>query len=236
MANTAKEFISKAKSQLGKSGSKYWKFAGFKHPVSWCGCFMYWCARKTKAGIDPSGPAAAHNWYLWGKKHGRNHSKSEAKPGDIITFDWQPNGIADHVGVLEKKSGGIFYCIEGNTGSPARVRRRARYASQILGVTRPKYATPKKKSKKAKVGKSGIILPKRGYFKKGDGYKGSSVSTDDVKKLQKWLKKNGYYKSSVDGKLGSETVKAVARFQKKNKLEVDGLFGKKSLKKADKLS
>lgn len=68
-------------------------------------------------------------------------------------------------------------------------------------------------------------LPIRGYFKVGD--KGTQV-----KNLQKFLNWYGNYKLDCDGILGSLTFKAVLDFQKKEKLEKDGLFGKNCLKKA----
>ena len=64
-------------------------------------------------------------------------------------------------------------------------------------------------------------LPTRGYFKKGD--KGTNV-----KRLQTCLNKIGY-KITADGIVGSKTISAVKKFQKKHGLTVDGLFGKQSL-------
>ena len=48
---------------------------------------------------------------------------------------------------------------------------------------------------------------------------------DDVKLLQKRLKDLGYYKSSVDGKMGKGTVKALKEFQKAHGLKDDGVAG-----------
>ena len=48
---------------------------------------------------------------------------------------------------------------------------------------------------------------------------------DDVKLLQKRLKDLGYYKSSVDGKMGKGTVNALKEFQKAHGLKDDGVAG-----------
>ena len=48
---------------------------------------------------------------------------------------------------------------------------------------------------------------------------------DDVKLLQKRLKDLGYYKSSVDGKMGKGTVKALKEFQQAHGLKDDGVAG-----------
>ena len=48
---------------------------------------------------------------------------------------------------------------------------------------------------------------------------------DDVKLVQKRLKELGYYKSSVDGKMGKGTVNALKAFQKAHGLNDDGVAG-----------
>lgn len=68
-------------------------------------------------------------------------------------------------------------------------------------------------------------LPTRKYFKRGD--KG-----EQVRNLQRFLNWFGNYGLVVDGVIGSKTILAVEKFQKANKLAVDGLFGKKCLAKA----
>ncbi len=37
------------------------------------------------------------------------------QPGEIIFFDWNEDGIPDHVGIVEKVDGGVIYTIEGNS-------------------------------------------------------------------------------------------------------------------------
>lgn len=71
--------------------------------------------------------------------------------------------------------------------------------------------------------KGELVLPKRGYFKKGD--KG-----EKVKQLQKALNWDGH-SLYVDGVLGEKTVSAVESFEKKHDLKVDGVFGKRCLAK-----
>ena len=34
-----------------------------------------------------------------------------------VFFDWNGDGISDHVGIVEKYEGGIIYTVEGNTGT-----------------------------------------------------------------------------------------------------------------------
>ena len=51
----------------------------------------------------------------------------------------------------------------------------------------------------------------------------------EVIKIQTKLKRWGYYKGSIDGIYGSQTVSAVKHFQRKNGLTVDGIAGKNTL-------
>ena len=68
-------------------------------------------------------------------------------------------------------------------------------------------------------------LPVKGYFKKGD--KGAQVGN-----LQKFLNWYGKYNLDVDNSFGAKTEAAVKKFQKSEKLEIDGCFGAASLKAA----
>lgn len=68
-------------------------------------------------------------------------------------------------------------------------------------------------------------LPSRGWFTSGD--KGS-----EVKKLQRFLNWYGNYHLTVDGEVGRLTIEAVRKYQGREKLTVDGCFGKESLKRA----
>ncbi len=52
---------------------------------------------------------------------------------------------------------------------------------------------------------------------------------DEVKNLQRLLKKAGYYKGSVDGKFGDILITAVKRFQWAKGLRGDGLVGTQTM-------
>ena len=53
--------------------------------------------------------------------------------------------------------------------------------------------------------------------------------SSEVRQIQEKLKRWGYYKGSVDGIYGSQTLSAVKSFQRKNGLTVDGIAGTKTL-------
>lgn len=76
---------------------------------------------------------------------------------------------------------------------------------------------------------SGIFTPRTEIFEIAEGavLKNGSRGTD-VKNVQTRLKNWGYYKGTVDGIYGSQTVSAVKLFQKRNGLVADGIVGAKT--------
>jgi murein L,D-transpeptidase YcbB/YkuD len=52
-----------------------------------------------------------------------------------------------------------------------------------------------------------------------------SASIEDV---QKALKNAGFYKGTVDGKIGQQTKKAIESFQRKHNLTADGVIGRRT--------
>lgn len=68
------------------------------------------------------------------------------KPGDVIFYDWNDNGVgdnrgnADHVGIVESVSNGVITVIEGNNSCAVRRRTLAVNGRYIRGYGRPKYA------------------------------------------------------------------------------------------------
>ena len=69
------------------------------------------------------------------------------QPGWIIVYNWddatQPNdGYSDHIGIVEKVSGGYITCIEGNMNGGVVGRRTIPVGwGYIRGFAKPKYAT-----------------------------------------------------------------------------------------------
>ena len=81
------------------------------------------------------------------EKKGIWKGKTQPKVGDIVTFDWDGGGWADHIGIVESVNNGVITTIEGNSisyagsGENSSVRRKtynwnSRY---IKGYARPAY-------------------------------------------------------------------------------------------------
>ena len=89
----------------------------------------------------PAGLAAGRR-AGWAVRH------QDARPGDIVFFNFPGGEAVDHVGIVESDLGGVLRTIEGNTspgdGSQADgggVWRRQRDWSLVAGVLSPPYLT-----------------------------------------------------------------------------------------------
>lgn len=62
------------------------------------------------------------------------------KVGDIMFFDWENDGEADHTGIVEKTEKGKVYTIEGNTsGDSCKQKEYDINSNMILGYGTPMY-------------------------------------------------------------------------------------------------
>lgn len=146
-----------------------------------------------------------------------------ALPMDVIYFDWQPNGIPDHIGfVRERKSDQAVYTIEGNTTSRYVVAYQTRPVGKVCGCFRPHFKpTGFSATKKLEVdgffGYNSIAVMQRWLGVSQDAILGKGT----IKALQKKLG------VAQDGSWGTKTSKAL---QKLIGTTVDGAFGAKSVK------
>ena len=144
------EIVVVALSQLGNVGGQpYWSWYGFNSRVEWCACFVSWCANECgylDAGVIPktAGCISGSDWFkdrgLW------QDNSYEPRPGDIIYFDWDnkgssgpQDGLADHVGIVEKVENGLVYTVEGNSGDSCRENRYTIGHYEIYGYGTPAY-------------------------------------------------------------------------------------------------
>ena len=170
---TGKDVVAKAITQIGvvekggkdgKSGNivpywDWWKACTGENDQgqSWCACFVSWCFSQILA----SSLVAAKNKYgfiycpdgvNYFKKKNQLVDPTKALPGDIVFFDWEGKGIADHVGIVESIGAGFLSTIEGNTSVEGAVgasqqngggvyRRKRYFGKTIIAVARPAYPT-----------------------------------------------------------------------------------------------
>lgn len=138
------EIVTVALSQVGNVGGQpYWSWYGFSSRVEWCACFVSWCANECgyiDAGVIPkfAGCVLGSQWFM---ERGQWADGSiEPTVGAIIFFDWEGDGITDHVGVVEKCENGTVYTVEGNSiGDSCRQRTYSVGSSVIYGYGLPAY-------------------------------------------------------------------------------------------------
>ena len=135
--------VAVAQSQIGNvGGAPYWSWWGLDYRVEWCAIFVSWCANQCgylDAGVLPKmeGVRPYVDWFIErGQWQGRDY---EPSPGDIIFFDWESDGLADHVGIVEKVENGIIYTIEGNAGDRCIENSYPLDAAPVYGYGAPPY-------------------------------------------------------------------------------------------------
>lgn len=179
----------------------------------WCAMFVSWVFHhaghplghiQTKNGIHHC--QSAHNYY---KEKGK--ITSNPQPGDIVIYDWEGNGYADHIGIFIKWTNAAQTAIEaweGNTstsnnsdggGVMKRIRSRNLIKSFINpGVYTDTHVTPVP-----------VSLSK--------GARGSTVT-----QIQKNLYEIGYT-IEIDGWFGNETETLLKDYQTKNAMNPTGI-------------
>ena len=137
------QIVTVALSQVGNVGGQpYWSWYGFDSRVEWCACFVSWCANECgyiDTGVIPkfAGCVLGSQWF---KDRGQWADNSiEPSPGMIIFFDWEGDGITDHVGIVQKCENGTVYTVEGNSGDSCRANTYTVGSSVIYGYGMPAY-------------------------------------------------------------------------------------------------
>lgn len=161
---TADDILEIAAGEIGyyapddpEPGSKYGRWmadllgedwlAGPSTEIWWCCIFVSWVLAKGKQEVP--GFPSYNTDAAWSKAASQGINKYDAKPGDIVIFDWNMGTPAtDHIGFVEKNPGnGYIQTIEGNTsgtdwGSQYAgngVHRRTRSLSLVRYCIRPIY-------------------------------------------------------------------------------------------------
>ena len=211
---TNKEVLSIALRHVGEGGARFRRFCGLPSNAAWCNAFVDYVANE--GGVK--------SLYFNGKKetycpHSIKWCQSNlaqippflAMPMDIIYFDWEKNGIPNHIGfVRQRNTTSSIYTLEGNTDG-GKVAKKNRNTKYVQAIFRPHYKTAVKLAP----------LAIDGQF-----------DYNDIANLQRALKKLGTYTGPVEGVLGKNTVKGL---QKVAKTTADGAWGANTSKAVQKL-
>ena len=192
---TNKQLLQVAVSQLGNTGGKYRKYAGYGG--SWCNMFVYWLFNANGCGTLFPMKSAKQKTYCptsikWCASNLAQIPPYLAMPCDIIYFDWDKNNNPNHIGIVESKiSTSVIKTIEGNT-SGGKVARKNRDTKYVQAIYRPHF-------KPSKVKNSALTV---------DGVCGYNT----VAGLQRTLKVLKCYDGEINGILDRKTVMALQKF------------------------
>lgn len=242
---TASEVLKIAASQIGysrwddpKQGTKYGRwFAEItgdayyaQNGVPYCAMFASWVLAQAKQSCAGFPGAYCPTMLAAARRAGLAVAYKDARPGDIVFFDWD-GGVTDHVGFVELNKGSYYQTIEGNTSSGVSgsqdnggvVARRTRALSSVCGVVRPPYAAASNDDAGTGALKVDGILGRQSVSKwqrvmctPVDG-----IVSDQWKPNAKWYPALEAVEFG-DGGSGSTLVKAI---QKATGAEIDGILG-----------
>lgn len=207
MTNT--ELLKIAQKHLGQGGARFRKFCGLPAGAAWCNAFVDYVANE--GGVSSLYFNGKKMTYCptsmsWCSKNLACVPPYLALPMDIIYFDWEPNGVPNHIGfVRERKNCDEIYTIEGNT-SGGIVAQKTRTAKYVCGIYRPHFKG------KFDANKPLVVDGQMGY--------------NTIAIMQRWLK------VEVDGILGLTTLKTL---QRKLGVTADGIWGKGTSRAIQKL-
>lgn len=148
---TAEDVLNVARRELGyyapddpEPGSKYGRWmaevtgeewlAGPSREIWWCCCFASWVLAK--AGVECPG-FPSYNTDIVLRSNPPRVPLAEAKPGDIVIWDWDGNGTTDHIGFIEDARAMIT--IEGNKDNAVKRVNRMTANYLVRAVIRPDY-------------------------------------------------------------------------------------------------
>lgn len=107
----------------------------------WCCVFIWWLFWKSDlSALFCGGQKTAYCPFVvqYAREHGQ-WVTGDYKPGDLLLYDWDGDGQADHIGLCELETDAAEYvwAIEGNCGDA--VLRTHRWTANVMGAYRPSY-------------------------------------------------------------------------------------------------
>ena len=202
--------MKEARSHLGQGGAVFRKWAGIGRDAAFCDAYISYCLAKTGNKMLYCNGRREINCphsMAWCIQNLAGIPIYLAMEGDVTFFDWEPNGLPNHVAFAEERiSADEYYTIEGNT-SGGIVARRKRTDKQEQLTFRLHYE-PTAYSIDKKLDVDGIM-----------GYHTIAI-------MQLWLG------VETDAILGKGTLRAL---QRRLGVTADNLWGKKTTKALQKL-
>lgn len=229
------------------TGSPYFGANG----VPFCAMGASWCLDQL--GMTPPGGHFAYvpTGIANARRAGALVPARQARPGDLVCFDWNRDGVADHVGIVVANLGWGLATIEFNTspgtggsqGNGGGVYRRTRAWGCVCAVIRPAYGAPAPQAHPAKLVPDGVLGPastRAFQWVAGTPQDGrvSSQPYANRQYLPNWttidyttrpggsalaIAIQGWVKTTKDGYIGPDTIRGIQRSV--GGVEADGYLG-----------
>lgn len=182
----------------------------------WC-CTYIWCGFH-ECGLSAlflNGGKSAYCPYVagWAKDHGMWVTEGY-REGDLPFYDWDGDGVVDHIGYCLSAAGNTLETVEGNVGDS--VRRMTRQKSEVVGAYRPAYPGTPGGGERGTSADTVLPLLQRGST-------GGAVTSLQVLLIHRWGLSCGV--DGADGDFGPNTENAVKQFQRRMGLTADGAVG-----------
>lgn len=139
----------------GETGTKYGRWYAEKYGPAWlgnngvpyCAMFVSWVFDRAGVNVKWLPDTYCPNIHDRIESADDDYGSKNAKPGDVVLFDWQRDGEDDHVGIVEENTGSYLVTIEGNTssgssgsqGNGGKVARRTRSYAVTTIIGRPSF-------------------------------------------------------------------------------------------------
>lgn len=128
-----------------KYNTIYYRGAVSGPRYAWCAAFIWWLFQEAgcpELYYDGDKCAYVPTLVTWAKRRGL--LVKEPKEGDLICFDFNGNGQADHIGLCTGANNRLVHTIDGNTGvgneaNGGAVMARSRDRKYIAAIIRPRY-------------------------------------------------------------------------------------------------
>lgn len=117
--NEALTHVGYTESPPGSNRNMFGRWYGYDG-VPWCAEFVSYCyAKAGSSNVKKLARWAYTPYMVADARAGRNGLAVTTKPqrGDIVLYDWDDDGVADHVGLFDEwvVEGSTFKSVEGNT-------------------------------------------------------------------------------------------------------------------------
>jgi hypothetical protein len=129
--------------EQGTNCTKYGSWYGI-HCAEWCDMFVSWVFHHAGVLASIGGKHAYVPYHLaWFEKHKLFHKRGAKGGGPllgcVIFFDWDSNGIPNHIGIVVGYSDTHVHTIEGNRSDKVSALTYPRSSHLILGYGYPNW-------------------------------------------------------------------------------------------------